>query len=341
MGNELLIYLVAGLGTINGFVFGVYLLFSKIGRRKANVFLGIFLILISIRFFRSIHFYFFGPERLIFLVGHSAFLIGLPFIYFYYKSSFRDQFRYSYTDLVHLLPLSALLIHSFNLKNIVSFFILLVYTFLSHRELLVFASKMKISRIPLKSHNYYWYRNLLLILYINAILYILNLSFRFIPYIAGAVLYSVIFYLMLFYWNRYQQYHKQRKILKKYQNSALSEDEAVTYKNQLFEKIKNEKLYTDPALTLKSLAELLSIPSYQLSQLINQKLEKNFTEFINEYRINEAKNLLSNPENVNEKIESVAYDSGFNTPSAFYSAFKKFTNTTPSQYKKENLKVAG
>jgi len=139
---------------------------------------------------------------------------------------------------------------------------------------------------------------------------------------------------MLFYWNRYQQYYKQRKILKKYTSSGLAEDEAEKYKTLLFEKISNEKLYTDPTLTLKKLAELLSIPYYQLSQIINQKMEKNFTDFINEYRIEEAKSLLANPAYRDEKIESIAYDSGFNTPSSFYAAFNKFIGSTPTQYRK-------
>jgi len=142
---------------------------------------------------------------------------------------------------------------------------------------------------------------------------------------------------MLFYWNRFQQYYKQRKILKKYTSSGLAEDEAEKYKTLLFEKISNDKLYTYLTLTLKKLAELLSIPYYQLSQIINQKMEKNFTDFINEYRIEEAKGLLTNPTYRDEKIEGIAYDSGFNTPSSFYAAFKKFTGSTPTQYRKKAI----
>ncbi|MCF8304410.1 MAG: helix-turn-helix domain-containing protein [Bacteroidales bacterium] len=340
MGTTPLIYLIAGLGTVNGLVFGIYLLFTKIGRRQANVFLGIFLILISVRFFRSIHFYYFGLDRPLFLIGHAAFLLAIPFIYLYYKSSFKEGFSPGLADLIHLLPLGVMFIHSFNLKNIVAFSILLIYAFLSHHKLLQFAARTRSSKIPLKSHNYNWYRNLLYILYINATLYITNLVFHFIPYILGAVSYSLVFYLMLFYWSRYQQYHKQRKILQNYQASGLTNDEAELYKESLFEKIGQDKLYTDPSLTLKKLAELLSIPYYQLSQIINQKLGKNFTEFINEYRIAEAKKLLSDPDYSNEKIESIAYESGFNTPSSFYVAFKKFTHSTPSQYRKQSPVVS-
>ncbi|MCB2196245.1 MAG: helix-turn-helix domain-containing protein [Bacteroidetes bacterium] len=159
------------------------------------------------------------------------------------------------------------------------------------------------------------------------------------PYILGAISYSIIFYIMMFYWNRYQQTQKQRKILRKYNGSGLSIEEAKTYIDQLFEKITKDDLYKDPFLDLKKLAELLSIPYYQLSQIINQHLGKNFTEFINEYRVNEAKRLLKNPANINETIENIAYDSGFNNPSSFYAAFKKIAQTTPTKYKKEQLKL--
>jgi len=337
MDTNSFLYLLAGLGTINGFVFGLYLLFAKIGKRKANVFLGIFLILVSIRFLRSIHFFFAGPETVIFYIGHTAFLLAIPFLYFYFKASFSDDFSLNLKHAIHLLPLTALLINSFNYKNLISFVFLLIYTLLSHRELINFSNQLKSSHIKLRVHNYFWYRNLLYIIYINTLIYIFNLVFRFVPYIFGAVAYSFIFYLMLFYWNRYQQYYKQRKILKKYTSSGLAEDEAEKYKTLLFEKISNDKLYTDPTLTLKKLAELLSIPYYQLSQIINQKMEKNFTDFINEYRIEEAKGLLANPTYRDEKIEGIAYDSGFNTPSSFYAAFKKFTGSTPTQYRKKAI----
>lgn len=334
MSNSSLIYLFAGLGAVNGFIFGGYLLFSKIGNRRANVFLGIFLLLLSVRFFRSIHFQQFGPDRPLFLVAHLAFLLAIPFLYFYFRASLRGEFRFRYFDLLHLSPLLVILIESFNYKNIVSFVFLLFYAGLSHKELLRFSSKVKASSVSLQSHNYYWYRNLLIIIYVNVIIYITNLLFHFVPYVLGAVSYSVIFYLMLFYWNRYQQYHKQRKILRKYTHSGLDDDAAEGYKQLLFEKISGEKLYLDPDLNLKRLADLISIPYYQLSQIINQHLGKNFTEFINEYRVNEARKLLIDPNKFHEKVESIAYDSGFSNPSSFYSAFKKIANTTPTQYRK-------
>jgi ligand-binding sensor domain-containing protein/AraC-like DNA-binding protein len=100
--------------------------------------------------------------------------------------------------------------------------------------------------------------------------------------------------------------------------------------------VENEKIYLDENISLQSLAGKLNIPPYQLSQLLNEKLNKSFPDFINSYRIDEAKEILTYPEGEEKKNVTVAFDVGFNSVAAFYRAFKKFTGMTPQQYKKEN-----
>jgi AraC-like DNA-binding protein len=96
-----------------------------------------------------------------------------------------------------------------------------------------------------------------------------------------------------------------------------------------------EKLYRDETISLQSLSEKLSITPHQLSQIINNKLNKNFADFINTYRIEEVKKRLNDPKNANQKILSIAFDVGFNTRVAFNTAFKKYTRMTPTQYKEK------
>jgi ligand-binding sensor domain-containing protein/AraC-like DNA-binding protein len=96
-----------------------------------------------------------------------------------------------------------------------------------------------------------------------------------------------------------------------------------------------EKVYRDENVSLQSLSKQLSIPYYHLSQIINEKLNKNFPDFINTYRIEEAKKLLGDPKQANRKIISITYEVGFNTKTSFNKAFKKYTQMTPSQYKKK------
>ena len=97
--------------------------------------------------------------------------------------------------------------------------------------------------------------------------------------------------------------------------------------------MEENRSYLNRNLTLSELSKELSISPHLLSQLINEHFSNNFNDFINNYRIDEAKRLLGNPEFNNLTIASIAYDSGFNTLSAFNAAFKKFTGKTPSQYK--------
>ena len=99
--------------------------------------------------------------------------------------------------------------------------------------------------------------------------------------------------------------------------------------------MKDEKVYRQADLSLQSLADKLSISSHLLSQVLNEKLKKNFPDFINWHRVEDAKNILKSPKGAQQKIAFVAFEVGFNTQVAFYNAFKKYTNMTPAQYKKQ------
>jgi AraC-like DNA-binding protein len=96
-----------------------------------------------------------------------------------------------------------------------------------------------------------------------------------------------------------------------------------------------EKVYNDPDISLASLAEKLSISTHLLSQVLNERLNRNFSDFINSYRIEEARRIFRAPGGAREKVEMVAFDVGFKTLMAFYNAFKKYTRMTPAQYKKK------
>lgn len=96
-----------------------------------------------------------------------------------------------------------------------------------------------------------------------------------------------------------------------------------------------EKVYCDEKVSLKSLAKKLSISSHQLSRLVNEKLDRNFSDFINYHRIEEVKRILEKSNDEEETITDVAHDVGFNSMAAFYKAFKKYTHMKPKQYKEE------
>ncbi|WP_162131559.1 helix-turn-helix domain-containing protein [Galbibacter marinus] len=101
--------------------------------------------------------------------------------------------------------------------------------------------------------------------------------------------------------------------------------------------MENEKPYLDYELTLQKLASQLDMPEKEISILINHHLGKHFFDFINEYRIEEAKRILGNQQNKALTILEILYQVGFNSKSSFYTAFKKVTNQTPTAYRKSAL----
>ncbi|WP_299121441.1 AraC family transcriptional regulator [uncultured Tenacibaculum sp.] len=117
----------------------------------------------------------------------------------------------------------------------------------------------------------------------------------------------------------------------KYASSGLNNEASKDIKERLLQFMKEYKPYLKPKLRIKELSEAINIPSHHLSQVINESFQQNFYEFINSYRIEEAMKILKDPKYKNYTYESIAFEVGFNSRSAFYTAFKKIHNTTPSK----------
>jgi AraC-like DNA-binding protein len=121
---------------------------------------------------------------------------------------------------------------------------------------------------------------------------------------------------------------------KKYEKSTLTKERADRYVRRLLETMEKEKLYLDGDLTLQKLAQRLAIPPHHLSQIINERLNQNFFDFVNSYRVEEAKKRLIDPSEKHYSIIAIAGEVGFNSKSAFNSVFKKYVNMTPSEWRK-------
>lgn len=116
--------------------------------------------------------------------------------------------------------------------------------------------------------------------------------------------------------------------------SKTLSDKTEVYYQQLLEIMQTEELYLDADLNLKKLAERLELSNGYLSQIINQKEDKNFFDFINSYRIKDFKKKVADPKFAHLNLLGIAYEAGFKSKSTFNLAFKKLTGTTPSAYKK-------
>jgi AraC-like DNA-binding protein len=119
----------------------------------------------------------------------------------------------------------------------------------------------------------------------------------------------------------------------KYTTSNLDLDEAIKLNNELQTVMEVNKPYLKSDLTLQALSQEIKIKPHYLSQIINQCHQKNFSDFVNFYRVKEAQRLIL--QNSNLKIEAIGYESGFNTKATFYAAFKKVSGCTPSEYRKK------
>src|SRR6185295_11725408 len=118
--------------------------------------------------------------------------------------------------------------------------------------------------------------------------------------------------------------------------SNLTSERADEYLKRLLSCMEIEKPYKNGDLTLQKLADTLSIPAAHLSQIINERLEQNFFDFINNYRVKEVQRLFEDPTKKHYSLLAIAEEVGFNSKSTFNSAFKKFANMTPSEFRKAN-----
>ncbi|MFD2933927.1 helix-turn-helix domain-containing protein [Spirosoma flavum] len=122
---------------------------------------------------------------------------------------------------------------------------------------------------------------------------------------------------------------------KKYEKSALSEEVEDAVLGKLTRLLEAERPYLDSALSLPKLASLLDTSPHHLSQLLNDRLGQTFFDWLATYRIAEAQRLLDDPTTSYLKIDEIAERVGYNSPSAFHTAFKRLTSQTPAQYRQK------
>lgn len=101
---------------------------------------------------------------------------------------------------------------------------------------------------------------------------------------------------------------------------------------RITEIMNDSKPYLDSKLSLPGLSDLCGLPLHTTSKAINETFRQNFYDFINGYRINEFKRIATHENLKSHTIFALALESGFNSKTAFNTAFKRITGQTPSQY---------
>ena len=233
----------------------------------------------------------------------------------------------------------------------------MIYVFLTIHVVRVYNDKIRNSYSNIERINLNWLRHLtvgLIVVWgVVVISYIVNafaeknIKMDYLIYSAASILIYSIGYLSL------RQPQIFERVIQKseaepipesgiksgertsYQKSGLTDLEAQNHLKNLLQLMEKDKPYLNSELTLRELSEKLSMSTHNLSEILNTKLNQNFYDFINRYRVEEVKQRLADKESDKFSLIAIAFDSGFNSKSAFNTIFKKHTGTTPSQYRKQ------
>ena len=149
----------------------------------------------------------------------------------------------------------------------------------------------------------------------------------------GASFDTFTIYLLNFFVLKDGLLQTEKKVEKKYQKSTLSQAQMEGILQRLIKEMNVNQPYLNPKLTLKVLAESINISPHHLSQVLNEQLQKTYYEWIAEYRVNAAKEILLSGEKAHYKLEEIGKLAGFNSRSVFYKAFKKLENCSPSEFR--------
>jgi AraC-like DNA-binding protein len=332
------------LGAFNGFILGVYFLFFTTKKYLSNYLLGALLIMLSIRIGKSV-IYFFDRDlsRIYLQLGLTACVFIGPFLYYFIKSeinhvSVMPKKWIGQMICWLLLILGVGVVYPYELfpKLWGNYIVPLIYIqwglYVAFSFLLLIPLLQKFARSESLKTFEKWVLTicsgvtLLLGCYVWAYLNISRGS-----YINGALYFSLLIYGIVFVL-LYRRKANDLSALssRKYLDKKVDHDEAMLLVNRLTLVMREKRLFKNPNLKVNDLAKELNIAPHQVSQLLNDRLEKNFSAFVNEYRINEACLLLS--EKVNLTIEAIGDEVGFNSSSTFFAAFKKIKGLTPSAY---------
>lgn len=332
--------------------------------RKDHSLLAIIMLLFSITLVEYV--FFWSGYRFMFphvsgISGPFYFLYG-PLMYFFILSQFKKIRFFSMKNLVHFLPFLIFLIYngpyyfsgvetkllimngtlarsSFQitvsrLVPLLQVISLISYSIITFRSLKQGKGSLRIDTKRLKRIN------LAFSLFVASFsaYYLMVYTIGYVLTYDYAISVSMSFFIYYIGYSWFTDQSKPIVVSKvaKYQNSKLSVAEFQDLSLKLNTLMSSEKMFLMRDLSLEKLSGYVGAPKHHLSQVLNHYLEKSFSEFVNEFRVEEAKSLLESEELV-LNMNGIASESGFNTKASFYNAFKKYTGLTPIQHRERWL----
>lgn len=338
--EHILILAICGLGVFHGFSLGTYLVIGSKSNSLPNRLLGILLVVFGLRISKSIFLYFTADlDMVLITLGLSLILSFGPLFYFYVRSFLQKDFELQRRHWLHSLPFLVFLVLNslgiFSNELYFNFGIVFIYLHFLAYIIASFLWQKKYRQSAAASNNevarkwmLYTHGGMAFI-WLSYFMFLLD---GIVPYIAGPITYSLVIYPLSF-WAILKKVHKREE--KKYQNSRLNHQASLQIIAQLESYIQRDKPFLDPDLKLPMVAAQLNITPHELSQAVNENFGQNFQQYLNSHRIQTAREMLEAQEKSHFTIATIAFDSGFNSLSAFNTTFKKVLQKTPSQYRKE------
>jgi AraC-like DNA-binding protein len=364
-----LISLLSFLITFQLLFVGIFLITHKKGNRRNNMLLGTVFILIAWNMgdltlrINGITLKWEFLQQ----IDDGFFLLYGPIIYLYAQGVIFRDFKLSGGNLLHLIPFLLLTIvlltlgnqtpgtseeiikndlhWQFYLISTLMYAHIFVYLGLTYKSLWKYRKIIKNKYSQIDQINLDW---LSFSLYTFGLITFISLIHNFIVLAANRSVFIVTLVLLLIF-IFYFVNHVILKALRqpeifagitqnektKYLGSNLTPSQIEEYKKQLLALLSSEKPFLNPQVSLTDLSEQLSVSTKHLSQVINQSFNKSFFDFINSYRIQEARQILKESRDDKLTVLEVMYQVGFNSKSSFNTAFKKETGQTPTEFRKK------
>lgn len=333
MNTENIILVLSCLGLAQALFISTYLFTLRKGNTKGNIFLAFLILGLTIRIGKSVLNVYLDIDPWIRNIGISGILLVGPMLWFYGKTLFKQKSSFLKPSYFHLIPFLIFFFGAALIPNrgdfisyaiYISVFIhLAFYLVLSIKFLINFSNTSNSKLIG-------WYRNLIVGTSLIWCFYIGNLVGIIPFYIGGAIFFSLLVYVFSFLLLR-----KHTFSLLKYKDSQLDSSTSSSLILSIKSLFKEEELFLENSLSLDKVAKKLKVSPRNLSQAINQNEGKNFSDFVNSFRIEKAEKLLVSQSYSHEKIATIAYDCGFGNVTSFNLAFKAHTKYTPSSYRKK------
>lgn len=315
-------------------------------RMPINDFLGITDLIVAPVFYFSVA-YFVKPDR---------------------KWRVRDNFHFVFAFIILVLLLLSLLIEVkqpltdtdkknavvvITVFNVVFCFQVISYGIMSYRKITAYQKNLVLYTSNMDAINLKWLKQVVVCVLIITGLWLPDIFFKlaknnvFFDNFASLIYLDAVFFIAYFSLKQKEvfQLNKEEKKeidaivienanLEGTRKKLISDDELKEMKSMLIQVMEDKKPFLDAELSLFKLASQLDISSHLLSYVINNGCNENFYQFINRYRVEEAKRMIRDPNMEHLSLMGIAFEVGFNSKTVFNTTFRKITDQTPSEFKK-------